>query len=210
MTSSSPSAGGTPPPAPAVPRRRNAAASRAELLAAASVLFAERGYSRTTLRQVAARAGLDAALVVRYFGSKDGLYQAVLAEDWHATLPESVQSLDPGEPQAVAGQLVDRLLTRWETEGVGPLVLSLSRPQVDEGTRREVRKLLADAILNPLAQSANEATGTDSQLRAEVVLAALCGIGTTRSVGSLSTLTAAERSTLEPIMRAIAVAVLRA
>ncbi len=192
------------------PRRRNAAASRRELLAAASELFAERGYSRTTLRQVAARAGLDAALVVRYFGSKDGLYQAVLAGDWHADLPSSVRALDPGAPDAVAGQLIDRLLSRWDNEGVGPLVLSLSRPQVDDETRREVRRLLGETILTPLAQAAHASNAADAELRAEVVTAALCGIGTIRSVGSLSRLAATQRGILEPIMRAIAVAALEA
>lgn len=200
----------TEPPPETPPRRRDSAASRRELLAAASELFAERGYSRTTLRQVAGRAGLDAALVVRYFGSKDGLYQAVLAEDWRAGLPSDVPALDPGLPGAVVEQLVDRMLTRWEAAGVGPLLLSLTRPQVDEATRREVRRLLAEAILTPLTQAAQAAGAGEPELRAEVALAALCGLGTIRSVGSLSALHAADRSTLEPIMRAMAIAALQA
>ncbi|HEY7859390.1 MAG TPA: TetR family transcriptional regulator [Candidatus Nanopelagicales bacterium] len=196
---------GLPPP-----RRRNAAASRRELLEAASELFAERGYSRTTLRQVASRAGLDAALVVRYFGSKDGLYQAVLAADLHVGLPSSVRPLDPGTPSAVTDQMIDRFLTRWDSEGVGPLVLSLTRPQVGEETRREVRRLLGETILTPLAQAAAASNAVDPELRAEIVLAALCGVGTMRSVGSLGRLAAADSSVLEPILRAVAVAALDA
>lgn len=209
MTTTGPGDGGSEPSPGTEPRRRNAAASRRELLAAASELFAERGYSRTTLRQVAARAGLDAALVVRYFGGKVGLYQAVLAEDWNPGLLGAVPPLSPDQPPAMVAELVERLLTRWEDEGVGPLVLSLSRPQVDEGTRREVRRVLRDALLAPLAQAARGAGASDPELRAETLLAALCGIGTMRSVGSLSTLSTAGRATLEPIMAAIATAALQ-
>ncbi|MBX6388749.1 MAG: TetR family transcriptional regulator [Frankia sp.] len=62
-------------------RRRDAERSRAALLDAAAELFAERGYAGTALRAVGQRAGVDAALIARYFGGKDGLYRAVLAAD---------------------------------------------------------------------------------------------------------------------------------
>jgi MFS family permease/AcrR family transcriptional regulator len=76
--------GGRGPVAPVLDsatRRRDAGRSRARLLAAAAELFAERGYTGTALRAVAERAGVDAALIARYYGGKDGLYQAVLAAD---------------------------------------------------------------------------------------------------------------------------------
>ncbi|ADP81572.1 TetR/AcrR family transcriptional regulator [Pseudofrankia inefficax] len=69
------------PAVDAAARRRDAGRSRARLLAAATELFAERGYTGTALRAVAERAGVDAALIARYYGGKDGLYQAVLAAD---------------------------------------------------------------------------------------------------------------------------------
>jgi AcrR family transcriptional regulator len=62
-------------------RRRDAQRSRARLLAAATELFAARGYAGTALRAVAQQAGVDAALIARYYGGKDGLYRAVLAAD---------------------------------------------------------------------------------------------------------------------------------
>ena len=40
--------------------------------------FAEHGYERTTLREIAGKAGIDASLVIRYFGSKDGLVADIL------------------------------------------------------------------------------------------------------------------------------------
>jgi AcrR family transcriptional regulator len=80
----------------AAARRRDAGRSRARLLAAATELFAERGYTGTALRAVAERAGVDAALIARYYGGKDGLYQAVLAAD-----PVVGAARDPGAPAVV-------------------------------------------------------------------------------------------------------------
>lgn len=53
---------------------------KAEILAAAARLFAERGYRRTSLRQVAQAAGVSASAVSYYFGGKAGLYGALYPE----------------------------------------------------------------------------------------------------------------------------------
>ena len=57
----------------AAPRASPTAPARS-ILAAARELFAAQGYERTTVRDIAARAEIDPALVIRYFGSKDGLF----------------------------------------------------------------------------------------------------------------------------------------
>ena len=72
----------TGPKAPA--RRRNAADSRQALLAAAQELFAERGFERSTIRDIGDRAGLDPTLIARYFGNKAALYLAALRSDFDA------------------------------------------------------------------------------------------------------------------------------
>jgi DNA-binding transcriptional regulator YbjK len=55
-------------------RPRDAAQTRADILAAARRRFAAEGFERTTLRAIAADVGVDAALVIRYFGSKQDLF----------------------------------------------------------------------------------------------------------------------------------------
>ena len=52
------------------PRRRDAAANRARLLTAASKLFSERGFDRTTSRDIGELADIDPTTIARYFGGK--------------------------------------------------------------------------------------------------------------------------------------------
>src|SRR5215470_15120321 len=65
-------------------RKRDAEATRAAILAAAKEHFAKSGYDGAFLKDIAADAGVDAALINRYFGGKDGLFQAVIERTLHA------------------------------------------------------------------------------------------------------------------------------
>jgi AcrR family transcriptional regulator len=67
-------------PLAGVCRARNAAATRAAILEAARTRFADEGYDVATVRAIATDAGIDPALVLRYFGSKEDLLAAVLAD----------------------------------------------------------------------------------------------------------------------------------
>lgn len=60
-------------------RIRNAAVTRAAILEAARKRFAREGYDGASLREIASDAGVDAALISRYFGSKDELFAEVVA-----------------------------------------------------------------------------------------------------------------------------------
>ena len=62
----------------APPRKRDAEATRAAILEAAKAQFARLGYDHTALRDIAAEAGADVALIKRYFGGKEGLFTEAL------------------------------------------------------------------------------------------------------------------------------------
>ena len=62
----------------AAPRRRDADATRAAILEAAKAQFAQLGYDRTALRDIASEAGADVALIKRYFGGKEALFTEAL------------------------------------------------------------------------------------------------------------------------------------
>ena len=70
----------------ATPRPRNAAQTQADILSAARRRFATEGYEPTTLRAIAADVGVDAALVSRYFGSKQDLFAT--ATEFRIDLPD--------------------------------------------------------------------------------------------------------------------------
>ncbi len=67
----------------APPRRRDAEATRAAILDAAKAQFARLGYDRAALRDIAAEAGVDVALIKRYFGGKEALFTEALKASFH-------------------------------------------------------------------------------------------------------------------------------
>jgi AcrR family transcriptional regulator len=91
-------------------RPRNAIQTRADILAAARRRFGTEGYERTTLRAVAADVGVDAALVIRYFGTKQDLFAA--AADFTIELPD----LSGVAPDEVAGMLLSGFFAVWEED----------------------------------------------------------------------------------------------
>jgi AcrR family transcriptional regulator len=89
------------------PRKRNAEATRAALLEAAKAQFASLGYDSATLREIAAAAGADVALIKRYFGGKEGLFTEALKasigpgrwREWdRASFPREVATMMAGAP----------------------------------------------------------------------------------------------------------------
>ena len=93
-------------------RRPGASGTRETILAAARARFAAHGYDRTRIRDVAQDAGVDAALVHYFFGSKDGLFVAAME------LPlRPAEVIGPLLDAGVAGlgeRLVRRLLGVWD------------------------------------------------------------------------------------------------
>jgi AcrR family transcriptional regulator len=88
-----------------LPRKRDAAATRARILEAAQRAFSETGYSHTGIREIARLAGTSSTLVLRYFGSKAGLFEAALV----AAMPVETVFVHPREAlgRGLAGALLD-------------------------------------------------------------------------------------------------------
>ena len=64
-------------------RPRDAAATRELLLDAATLVFAEQGFAGARVDEIAARAGVNKALIYAYYGDKTGIYRAVLGAHLH-------------------------------------------------------------------------------------------------------------------------------
>lgn len=164
-------------------RTRDAARSRDALLRAAKELFAQHGYAGTTLRQIGDLAGVDAALVARYFGSKTALYVASLEAD------DLVAGTGGGG--AATGAAVDAAFVRWLLDrssrlGASPVLQQVVAPAEDPEIREAAARILARRRIEPLADQLRSAGMDDSDLRAEVAIAALAGVALARSAGVLA------------------------
>src|SRR6202050_5863722 len=102
----------TPRPGSRAEQRRR---TEARILDAATQAFFGAGYDRTTIRAVASAAGVDAGLVMHYFGSKQELYRRVIE-----TAPVPEVSATPGQ---AAEQILAGIASRLASEPVAAVAL---------------------------------------------------------------------------------------
>src|SRR5215213_11453234 len=98
-----------PKPAPS-PAPRRSDATKAAILRAAREQFASSGYQGATIRAIATAAGIDPAMVMRYFGNKEKLFAA--AAEFDLRLPD----LSDMPRKDVGAALVEHFLNRWEDD----------------------------------------------------------------------------------------------
>lgn len=161
-------------------RTRNAEHTRGDLLRAAKRRFTVLGYERTTTRDIAADVGVNVSLINRYFGSKDGLFSAVLQESAHSL--EDARGLQ-------SGSLVDSMLAglepgAWPEFGdEHPLLLLLRDAGADEPARVLRHRALEQTIEHLTEQVDPERVPDREQarLRASLVLSLVAGMLTLRA-----------------------------
>jgi AcrR family transcriptional regulator len=125
-------------------------AAKDRIVAAARSLFAEVGYDRATVRQIAERADVVPAMLVRYFGGKAGLFAAAIQLD------VVVPSLDGMDPRLAGETLVAHFLERWESGDSGGDLVALLRASVDHPDARErILLLFSDQLSSALTQVSN-------------------------------------------------------
>jgi AcrR family transcriptional regulator len=170
---------------PAAPRRRNAADSRRALLEAARDLFAERGFERSTIRDIGERAGLDPTLIARYFGSKAALYLEALRADFADEGPGAL-------PDLLTDPRMRTLLDRAGTRGISPIYETALRRQPDAAVEAEAREVLNARLVAPMRRAIDRTGLTDDgELRAELITAAFIGVAVGRQSGAFPALTGA-------------------
>ena len=134
--------------APRRGRRPGAPDTRAAILVAARSLFAEQGFAGTSVRAIATAAGVDAALVHHYFGSKDDLFLAALelrVDPRVALLPVIEGGVDG------AGERLMRLFVSvWDVEETRMPLLALVRGVLDPGGQQLVRDGFFRMVLAPV------------------------------------------------------------
>jgi AcrR family transcriptional regulator len=165
-------------------RRPGSPDTRDAILAAARRRFATRGYDATTLRDVAARAKVDPALVIHYFGTKEGLF--VAATGLPGGLSELLGSLAVLPREDFAAALVRAYLQLVDSDGSRNAILALVRSAVSNDTAAAIlRDFLTTELLPVIGRLAGQ---PDARLRASLVAAQLIGIAALRHVIGLEPL----------------------
>lgn len=159
-------------------RRPGPTTSRDAILTAARRQFADAGYELTSMRSIAAEAGVDAALVVHFFGSKERLFREVVT--WPFDPAEVVPGL-VGEGAAGLGERLARLfLTVWDDPDTSPRLVALLRSAM---TNESFARLLREFVVTQLFQHLTKVVeGPDRELREELAAAHLLGIAVLRRV----------------------------
>jgi AcrR family transcriptional regulator len=148
-------------------RRRDPEARRTAILDAARYCFGRHAYADTTIGVIAERSGVSPALVIKYFGTKEQLFQQVFsfADDAAALLDAPLEGL--------ARHMVLHVLAVQEGEARDPILrIAFSRQHEDQGAH--ARADFKSAVVGGLAA---RLSGPDAALRAEIAIGVVLGLG---------------------------------
>jgi AcrR family transcriptional regulator len=154
---------------------RRSDATRAAILDAARRRFAADGFRKATIRAIAADAGIDPSMVMRYYGSKDGLFAA--AVDIQLDLPD----LSESRQDELGEVIVRRFVTLWERPPGDEILLTLLRAAAadDQVATDRIRHVFAEQVMPAVLRAGDP---RDAPHRAGLVVTQLLGLALCRYV----------------------------
>ena len=169
-------------------RRPGRPDTRGEIVAAAARCFARAGYDATSTRQVAADAGVDPALVRRFFGGKEELFTEVAAA---LIDPDRVVTAVAAGAADQAGERLLRyfLALLGDVQQPGPLLGVVRSAVTSEQAAHALRIFLAQRVLGGIAEALHIDQG---EVRAALAASQLVGIAVSRYAVRLPSLAAAD------------------
>ena len=177
-------------------RRPGSADTRGRILEAARAAFGERGFDGATVRDIAARAGVDPALVHHYFGTKQRMF--VAAMEMPVDFAAAVPALLAGPPDGLGERFAGFVLELWDRPEVRPLLLGVVRSaSTDPVAAAMLRRMLAEG---PLLAVATALDRPDAALRASLAGSQLIGLAMARLVVGVEPLATADRASLARIV----------
>jgi AcrR family transcriptional regulator len=170
-------------------RRRR---TEACILQEARRLFAEEGFERATIRAVAARTGVDPALVMQYFGSKEGLFAAAM-QGAHGGGTARTASREE-----IPSAVLRDVLAKFEETDDREAAVALLRNFL---THPEANRIMRDEVLCSLIRDlARTIGGTDAELKAALVMSCVAGMTLARYVLELPGLAGASGADVERLL----------
>ncbi|MDF8265055.1 TetR/AcrR family transcriptional regulator [Luteipulveratus flavus] len=152
--------------------------TRVRILDSARELFSTKGFEQTSMRAVAAAAGVDAALISHYFGSKRGLFLEVVAlpVDPEVVLAPLVEA----SVEELGATLLRQIATTWDSSA-GPAAVAAFRTVMAGGEEAMLREFLLGIVLAPLRERLR-GTVDDLDLRLSLVATQVAGLLVVRKV----------------------------
>jgi len=158
-------------------RRAGESGTREAILSASRAQFAEHGYEGATIRSIARAAGVDAALVHHYYGSKERLFAAAMQLPLvpSEVITAALTQRDPGE--SLGTHMVRTALSVWESAEVRDAFLTMLRSALtSEQAAATLREFITEAILRPLASAADGGVAERTPFRASLVATQMLGL----------------------------------
>jgi AcrR family transcriptional regulator len=163
--------------------------TRAAILDAARRRFAADGFERTTIRAIAADAGIDPSMVMRYYGSKDGLFSA--ASDVELHLPD----LTAVPRERVGETLVRHWVELWEGGLSDELMVVLLRSAItNDRAAEQLRAVFGAQVAKALAAVVDDPR--EAPIRAGLVSTQMLGLALCRHILQLPPVVALDEETL--------------
>lgn len=168
-------------------RRQGEPVSRDAVLAAARARFAAEGYEKTTLRSIAADAGVDPSMVLYLFGSKTELFREALRVIIDADTLVSALAGRPGEDPDIGTRMVRTYLRIWESPETGSTMVAMLQSATSNSDAHEAfRGFMQDYVLT--AVTAQLGGGEHARLRALLAASQLVGTAVLRYVMKIAPL----------------------
>lgn len=173
-------------------RRPGKPDTRTEILEAARQEFAAAGYDGATIRGIAAVAGVDPALVMHYFGSKDQLFAASL--ELPVNPPDLIREMASEGPSGFGERLVGTLVDVWDgLADRSPLVAALRTAMGTGPVADTLRQYVTTSIVGSFTELLE---GEDAPLRGTLIGTQLAGFLMGRYILEIEPLASADRESL--------------
>lgn len=162
------------------------------MLAAARASFAEQGYDGTTIRGVAARAGVDPALVHYFFGSKQDLFAAAM--QLPVTPAALADAAIDGGVEGIGERIIRLVVHTWDDPATsGPMLAMLRSAASHELSARTLREFLTGEVLGRIAAAIDL---PDATTRAALAATQIVGLVMARYVLRIEPIASADEGTL--------------
>jgi AcrR family transcriptional regulator len=158
-------------------RWRSGAESKQRVLQVARELFGQNGYSGTTVRAIATAAGVDPAMVFYFFGTKQGLFSAVI--DMSGNVPPAIESIFAGSLDTIGERIVRTLVENLDKSDRTPLVMLTRSAPTDPQSEALLREFIDREITDRLAALLDT---PDAALRAGMVNVQILGLAVARYI----------------------------